>query len=142
MGVSNLYNRDILRLAASIPHQRRLAMPQASVEKRSALCGSRVAVDVELDREGRVTALGQEVRACALGQASAALLGANAIGRSDGELAAARDALAAYLAGSREDPGPWPGLAVFADARRFTARHASILLAFEAAAEAAAEARG
>ena len=140
--MSNLYNRDILRLAASIPHQRRLAMPQASVEKRSPLCGSRVAIDVELDREGRVAALGQEVKACALGQASAALLGANAIGRSDGELAAARDALAAYLAGSRNDPGSWPGLTVFADARRFTARHASILLAFEAAAEAAAEARG
>ena len=50
----------------------------------------------------------------------------------------ARDALAAYLAGTRDDPGDWPGLAVFADARRFTARHASILLAFEAAAEAAA----
>jgi len=137
---SALYNRDILRLAASIPHLGRLAGPQASVEKSSPVCGSRVVVDLNLDARGRVAQLGQEVRACALGQASASLMGAHAIGRSAAELAEARDALAAFLAGRRDDPGDWPGLAIFADARRFTARHPSILLAFEAAAEAAARA--
>lgn len=135
-----LYNRDILRLAASIPHHRRLERPQASAERRSPLCGSRVAVDVVLDEAGRITALGQEVRACALGQASASLMGANVIGRSAGELAAARDALGAFLAGERDDPGDWPGLEIFRDARPFSARHPSILLAFEAAADAAARA--
>jgi NifU-like protein involved in Fe-S cluster formation len=138
---SALYNRDILRLAAAIPHLGRLAAPQASVDKSSPVCGSRVTVDLVVDAEGRVAALGQEVRACALGQASAALMGAHALGRTAAELAEARDALAAYLAGRRDNPGNWPGLAVFADARRFTARHPSILLAFEAAAEAAARAR-
>jgi NifU-like protein involved in Fe-S cluster formation len=133
-----LYTRDILRLSASIPHAGRLDRAQASVERSSAVCGSRVVVDLVLNKEGRVAALGQEVRACALGQASASLMGAHAIGRSAGELAEARDALADYLAGGRDDPGAWPGLAIFADARRFTARHASILLAFDAAAEAAA----
>jgi len=135
-----LYNRDILRLAASIPHQRRLERAQASVEKRSPVCGSRVAVDVVVDEEGRVVELGQEVRACALGQASAALMGAHAIGRSGSELANARDTLAAYLAGEREDPGEWPGLSVLGEARPFAARHKSIMLPFEAVAEAAAEA--
>jgi NifU-like protein involved in Fe-S cluster formation len=138
---SALYNRDILRLAASIPHQRRLEAPQASVEKTSAVCGSRVTVDIATDEEGRVVALGQEVRACALGQASAALMGSEALGRSPEELAEARDGLADFLAGRRDDPGDWPGLDVFREARPFTARHASILLAFEAAAEAAARAR-
>jgi NifU-like protein involved in Fe-S cluster formation len=133
-----LYSRDILRLAASIPHHGRLAGADASVEKSSPVCGSRIIVDVALDPAGRVAALGQEVRACALGQASAALMGAHAIGRSAAEIAAARDALGAYLAGARGDPGDWPGLAVFAEARRFPARHPSILLAFAAAAEAAA----
>lgn len=136
-----LYTRDILRLAASIPHQRRLEQPQASAERSSAVCGSRVTVDVTLDEEGRVSALGQEVKACALGQASAALMGAHAVGRDMRELSDARDALANYLAGERDDPGSWPGLAVFADARRFTARHKSILLPFEAVVQAAAEAR-
>jgi NifU-like protein involved in Fe-S cluster formation len=142
-----LYNRDILRLAAAIPHLGRLQHPQASVEKSSPVCGSRVAVDLALDGQGRVAALGQEVKACALGQASAALMGAHALGRTRAELVQARDALAAYLAGERDDPGDWPGLALFADARRYPARHPSILLAFDAAAEAAskaqrAEARG
>jgi hypothetical protein len=69
-------------------------------------------------------------------------MGAGAIGRSAAELAGARDALAAYLDGTSEDPGEWPGLAIFADARPFTARHPSILLPFEALAEAAREAAG
>jgi NifU-like protein involved in Fe-S cluster formation len=133
-----LYNRDILRLAASIPHLGRLESPQASAEKSSPVCGSRVAVDVVLDGEGRVAALGQEVKACALGQASAALMGAGALGRTSAELKSARDALRAFLAGASDDPGAWPGLNLFEAARPFTARHPSILLPFEAAAEAAA----
>jgi NifU-like protein involved in Fe-S cluster formation len=137
---SALYTRDILRLASSIPHLGRLERAQASVERRSPVCGSRVVVDLVMDSEGKVAALGQEVRACALGQASAALMGAHAIGRSATELAEARDALAAWLAGKRDEPGAWPGLAALAPARTYTARHAAILLAFEAAAEAAAQA--
>ena len=136
----SLYSRDILRLAASIPHYGRLAAAQASVEKASPVCGSRVVVDLALDETGRVAAFGQEVRACALGQASAALLGAHAIGRAPDELAEARDSLAAFLVGARDDPGDWPGLAVFHEARAYPARHAAILLAFDAAAEAAARA--
>jgi len=135
-----LYTAEILRLATEIPHQSRLAAPQASAEKRSPVCGSRVTVDVALGADGRVVALGQEVRACALGQASASLMGRHALGRAPAELAEARDALAGFLAGLRDDPGGWPGLAVFAEARRYSARHAAILLAFEAAAEAAAQA--
>ncbi len=136
-----LYNTAILRLATAIPHQDRLAEPGASIERRSPICGSRVTVDVALDQTGRVTALGQEVRACALGQASAALMGEHAIGRNADELAAARDALAAFLDGARDDPGEWPGLEIFAPARPHKARHASIRLAFEAVAAAAAEAK-
>lgn len=132
-----LYNSTILRLATAIPHQQRLADAQASAERRSPICGSRVIVDVSLDKEGRIAALGQEVRACALGQASAALMGEHAIGRSLAELDAARDALTDFLAGARDDPGDWPGLEIFAPARPHSARHPSIRLAFEAVAEAA-----
>jgi NifU-like protein involved in Fe-S cluster formation len=132
-----LYNPTILRLAASIPHDARLTEPQGSSEKRSPICGSRVTVDVMLDQQGRIAAIGQEVRACALGQASASLMGAHAIGRSADELDAARDALIAFLAGERADPGDWPGLDIFLPARGYPARHPSIRLAFEAVAEAA-----
>lgn len=137
-----LYNTQILKLATSIPHQERLAHPHGTSERRSPICGSRVTVDVVLDGNGRIAELGQEVRACALGQASASLMGAHAIGRTRAELEAARDALTAFLAGARDDPGEWPGLEIFGPARAHSARHASIRLAFEAVAEAAARAAG
>jgi len=135
-----LYNTAILRLAASIPHAVRLDGPQASVVRVSPVCGSKVTIDLDLDAAGRVKRFGQEVRACALGQASAALLGTHVAGKSAGELAAARDALAAYLKGDADTPGAWPGLDLFAPARPHKARHGSILLAFQAAAQAADEA--
>ncbi|TKD52227.1 iron-sulfur cluster assembly scaffold protein [Sphingomonas baiyangensis] len=131
-----LYNVEILRLAASTGRYARLADPAASVEKRSPICGSRVTIDIDTDGDGRVAALGMLVRACALGQASSALLAEYAIGRTPAELAAARDALAAWLAGG-DTPPDWPGLDLFVPALPHTARHPSILLAFEAAAEAA-----
>jgi NifU-like protein involved in Fe-S cluster formation len=137
-----LYTSEILRLTTEIPHQKRLDAPQASAERRSPTCGSRIAVDVILDDAGRVAAMGQEVRACALGQASASLMGAHAVGRSVVELETARDELAAYLSGSRDTPGDWPGLDVLARARDYPARHASIRLPFEAVAEAARNALG
>jgi NifU-like protein involved in Fe-S cluster formation len=133
-----LYTRDILRLAASIPHLGRLADPDASVTKRAPVCGSHIIVDLVLDGDGRVSALGQEVKACAFGQASAALFGAHALDRSPDELAEARDALAAWLDGASETPGTWPGLGMLAPARRLSARHGAILLPFQAAAEASA----
>jgi hypothetical protein len=69
-------------------------------------------------------------------------MGAAAIGRLPTELEAARASLADFLAGRRDNPGDWPGLDLFRDAIPFAARHASILLAFEAAAEAAFSAAG
>lgn len=137
-----LYNTAILRLAASIPYQARLASPQATVQRVSPVCGSRVTVDLDLDVDGKVSRFGQEVRACALGQASAALLGANILGKSTTELITARDALAAFLKGDTDTPGDWPGLELFAPARPHKGRHGSIRLAFEAAAEAASQAAG
>ena len=131
-----LYNAEILRLAASIPHHERLPEPMATAERRSPICGSRVTIDVAVDDAGRVSEVGLLVRACALGQASSSLLASNILGRTPAELAAARDALTAWLA--REGDAPdWPGMDIFTPALDYTARHPSIRLAFEAAAEAA-----
>ena len=131
-----LYNAEILRLAATIPHHERLPEPMATAEKRSPICGSRVTIDVAVDDQGKVSKVGLLVRACALGQASSSLLASNILGRTPAELAAARDALTAWLA--REGDAPdWPGMDIFTPALDYTARHPSIRLAFEAAAEAA-----
>ncbi|KTF68620.1 iron-sulfur cluster assembly scaffold protein [Sphingomonas sp. HT-1] len=135
-----LYNLEILRLAADIPHHERLEHSGGTSEKRSPVCGSRVTVDIDVDDEGRVVQLGMLVRACALGQASAALLGRAILGRTPTEIAAARDALTAWLAGERDTPPDWPGIDLFTPALPHRGRHASIRLAFEAAADAAAQA--
>lgn len=135
-----LYNAEILRLAASIPHHARLEHAAATAEKRSPICGGRVTVDVGIDDGGRVSEVGLLVRACALGQASASLLAADILGKTPEELTAARDALTAWLSGEGDIPD-WPGLRVFEPALTYTARHPSIRLAFEAAAEAAIAAR-
>lgn len=140
MSSAPLYNADILRLAASIPHQRRLDAPQASVELRSPTCGSRLAVDVVLDAAGRVMLLGLEAKACALGQASASLMASHAIGRTVAELEGAAASLRALLSDCGEDAGFWPGIALLARARDYPARHPSILLAFDAVATAARQA--
>ncbi len=133
---ASLYNNDILRLAASIPHHQRLADPQASVEKRSPTCGSRITADVRM-ADGRLAEMGLDVKACALGQASASLMGAHAVGRTLDELETARDELTAWLAGERDALPAWPGLEIFAPALPHSARHPSIRLGFEAVAEAA-----
>ena len=138
---SPLYNTAILRLAASIPHQERLASPHATVQRVSPVCGSRVTVDLDLDADGKVSRFGQEVRACALGQASAAILGQDILGKTTAQLISTRDALAAFLKGEVDTPGDWPGLELFAPARPHKGRHGSIRLAFEAAADAALAAK-
>ena len=65
-----LYSGRILALAADIPHLGRLEAPQGSARRRSPLCGSTVTADVTL-AGGRVAAFGQDVKACAPGQAPA-----------------------------------------------------------------------
>lgn len=131
-----LYSGQILQLAASIPHTTRLTDPDATVKKRSPLCGSTVSVDVCIEN-GVISAFGQDVKACALGQAAASVVGANAIGRSRAEIDAARDALKDMLKqNGPTPPAPFEGLEVLRPARDYKNRHASILLALEATAEA------
>lgn len=130
-----LYSGRILALAADIPHLGRLPAPQGSAQERSPLCGSTVTVDVVL-REGRVAEFAQDVKACALGQAAAAVVGSVLPGRSRAEVEAARDQLAAMLAGGPAPEAPFEGLGVLVAARDFRNRHASIQLALRAAAAA------
>lgn len=127
-----LYTTEILRLAASIPHLGRLDEAQGNAELRSPTCGSSMRVEVTLDDNGRVSELGQQVQACAFGQASAALMGASATGKDAGEIEQALAEFAAWLEGSRDSPGGWPGLEALAPARSRRARHGAMLLPFRA----------
>ena len=136
-----LYSGRILELAADIPHTGRLEAPQGSASRRSPLCGSTVTVDVRIE-DGRIAAFGQTVRACALGQAAASVVGRAALGRTEDEICRARDQLHAMLSGDGPVPeAPFGDLGVLLPARDFRNRHASIMLCLEATAEAIAEAR-
>ena len=131
-----LYSKRILALAADMPHAERLPDPEGSATKRSPLCGSTVTVDVRMDGD-RVAGYGQDVKACALGQASAAILGKGIVGASRDEIAAGRDALAAMLKEGAEAPeGMWADLEVLTPAKDYKNRHASIMLAWDGAVEA------
>jgi NifU-like protein involved in Fe-S cluster formation len=127
-----LYSQRILALAASIPHVGRLPNPQGSAMKRSPLCGSTVTVDLVV-ADGRIEDFAQDVKACALGQSSAAVLGAHAIGRTRAEIEKARDQLKAMIKADGPTPdAPFDELEVLRPARDYKNRHASILLAWEA----------
>jgi len=137
-----LYSTRILALAADIPHLSRLETPDATIKKRSPLCGSTVTVDVTM-RDGTVAEFGQDVKACALGQAAAAVVGDAIIGCTPNQILVARDALRDMLkkAGPAPD-APFDGLEVLRPAAEFKNRHASILLCLDAAVDATQQATG
>lgn len=131
-----LYSQRILALAADIPHTDRLNAPDATVRKRAPLCGSTVTVDAKMDGE-RLSDLGLEVKACALGQAAAAVVGAAAIGCTRAQIEDARDTLKAMLKSDGPAPAaPFDGLEVLRPARDYKNRHASIMLTLDALSEA------
>ena len=135
-----LYTTEILRLAGSLKEPCELERESGRAELRSPTCGSRVATSVQLDEEGRVVALSQQVHACAFGQASAALLEQGAAGRGRDEVEAGLLQLDAWLGGSSEAPS-WPGLTALAPARSRKSRHGAILLSFRALLAAIESAR-
>jgi len=138
--IDDLYSAKLLALAANLPHAGRLADPDGSAEKVSKLCGSRVVVDVKV-KDGVVVDFAQDVKACALGQASASVLGAHVLGASLAEIEMARDAFRAMLkTGGSPPSGRFADLSMLAPVKDYPARHASTLLAFEPAAEAVRQA--
>lgn len=127
-----LYSQRILALAAGIPRIGRLDAPGGTAMKRSPLCGSTVTVDVMVT-EGSISDFAQDVKACALGQSSASVLGEAVIGKSRAEISIGRDQLKAMLKDDGDVPAaPWDGLEALLPARDFKNRHASILLAWDA----------
>ncbi len=134
--IDDLYSGKILSLAANMPRAGRLAAPDGSAEKIAKLCGSRIVVDVAL-KGGRISDFAQEVKACALGQAAAAVLGAHVIGATPREIEMARDQFRAMLkAGGPSPTGRFADLSMLEPVKNYPPRHASSLLAFEAALEA------
>ena len=136
-----LYSARILALTTAIPHLGRLDDPQGSARRRAPLCGSTVTVDVALT-DGRVSDFAQDVKACALGQAAASVLGSVVVGLDAATIEKGRDQLRAMLKEEGPVPdAPFTGLEVLMPARDYANRHGSILLAFDATLDAIAAAR-
>jgi NifU-like protein involved in Fe-S cluster formation len=134
--IDDLYSAKILRLAANLPRAGRLTAPDASAERVARLCGSRIVVDVKLEA-GQIVDFAQEVKACALGQAAAGVLGAQVIGATPAEIEMATDAFRAMLKAGGDPPtGRFSDLSMLEPVKDYPQRHASTLLAFEATVEA------
>ena len=134
--INEIYNRQILGFAADIPRLQRLKEPDATAVAVSRLCGSKVTIDLDM-KDGVVTDFGQEVKACALGQASSSIMARHVVGSTGPELREVRDQMYAML--KEEGPAPsgkWAELEALMPVRDFKARHASTLLTFDAVVDA------
>jgi len=137
--LDEIYNKRILELAANIPRLGRLDHPGATATAHSKLCGSTVTVDLAM-ADGKVVDFAHEVKACALGQASSAIMAAHVIGATGEELRELRDQVRRMLKENGAPPdGKWSDIAALEPVRDYKARHASTLLTFDAVAEAVAQ---
>ena len=134
--INDVYNTRILELAADIPLLHRLGQPQASATAHSKLCGSTITIDLSM-ANGRVSDFGHDVKACALGQASASIMARNVVGSTPDELRQVREAVRAMLKeGAAPPQGRGGDVAVLEPVRDYKARHASTLLPFDAVVKA------
>ena len=134
-----LYTTDILRLAVEAAGYPRLAAPDGSSSGRTPVCGSAITLDVAMGDDGTVAAVGFDIQACALGQASSAIMARGIIGQTPAQLADAAQQLADWLTGGRDTPPEWPMIDHLAPARSRAGRHEAIVLSFRAAAKASAQ---
>ena len=136
---SALYNRDILRLASSLVAGEHLENPDGVAESRSPVCGSRILAEIVMAGDSTIAAIALRANACALGQASAAIVRAHAVGTDLQLIADIRDGVEQALKQDAEMPSHWPELALLAPARGYPSRHAAILLPYDALLAAAAQ---
>jgi len=133
-----LYSTRILALAANMPRTERLTAPTASAKRRAPLCGSTVTVDIVLEN-GVIVDFGQDVKACALGQAAASVIGNAIVGLTPAQVELGRNQMLAMLKEDGPVPdAPFDGLEVLTPAKDYKNRHASIMLAFDATLDALA----
>lgn len=137
--LDEIYNTKLLELAAHMPCSERLKAPDATATAHSKLCGSTITIDLNMSGD-RVTGFGQTVKACLLGQATAAIVGAHVIGATTAEVRAAAAAMRAMLKENGDPPtGRFADLSLLQPARHYGARHGSVMLVFDALEQAITE---
>ncbi len=130
--MDDIYNSRILEFAGNIERTGKLADADASAEKHSKLCGSRVKVYVKM-ADGLVSDFSHEVKACALGQASSSIMARHVIGATPAEIRQARIDMLAMLKDGGEGPsGRFEDMRFLKPVKDYKARYASTMLTFEA----------
>ncbi len=140
--IDDVYNAKILGFAGNIGRTGRLPRPDATARAHSKLCGSTITVDLSM-RDGFVTDFAHEVKACALGQASSAIMAQHVVGASAQELRAVRDTMSRMLKQNGPPPeGRFADLKYLEPVRDYKARHASTMLTFDAVIDAIEQIEG
>ncbi len=134
--MDDIYNSKILEFAGNIPLIGTLDDLDASAQAHSKLCGSKVRIWLKMDGD-TVSAFSQDVKACALGQASSSIMARHVIGASAAELRQAREDMLAMLKADGEGPsGRFEEMRYLRPVKDYKARHASTMLTFDAVVDA------
>jgi len=137
MELSDLYSQKILEIAANQPIPGRLVAPHATARRVSRVCGSSIEVDISVSAEGKISAYGHKISACALGQTSAAIVATHIVGTPMAEFRALRGQMTDMLTATGTPPsGKWSDLAYLEPVRDYPPRHTSTLLVFDAVVDA------
>lgn len=135
MSAAKLYTSELLALTIELAGWPAIENLAFHGEARSTTCGSTIRLDLGCDSSGAIDQLGMRVRACAIGQAAAAIFARHAKGRDQRAITAASSQIVSWLAGDGPLP-EWPDLSMLEQARGYPARHGAILLPWRAAVEA------
>lgn len=129
---AKLYSPELLALATGLADYPLDPALPLRADARARICGSTITIGFALGDDGRIERVGMQVSACAIGQASAALLARGCRAADQEHIARIADDLARWLANEGDLPR-WPGLAALGPARTHPGRHDALLLPWKAA---------
>ncbi|MBV7267071.1 iron-sulfur cluster assembly scaffold protein [Erythrobacter ani] len=129
---TKLYSPQLLALSASLANYPFDPAFIHRAEARSRTCGSTIIAGLDTAGDGRVTRIGLQVSACAVGQSSAGIMAGQIVGKSVDDLREVLREIEDWLG----DAGPipdWPGFNALAAAQPHSGRHGALLLPWKAA---------
>lgn len=134
--IDQVYNAKILEFAGNISHIGEIENADATVTVHSKLCGSKITIWLSMT-DGKVSDFSHDVKACALGQATSAIMAQNVIGSTADELRQLRDDMSKMLReGGLPPVGRFEDLKYLEPVKDYRARHASTMLTFDGVVKA------
>ncbi|MGB3796748.1 MAG: iron-sulfur cluster assembly scaffold protein [Alteraurantiacibacter sp.] len=131
MSAERLYTPEMLMAAVELANYPALASAPLHGSAKSVACGSTLHLDLILDNDEAIANLGMKVRACAVGQAAAAIFARHAAGRTATDIEETLNALTGWLEHGGSQPD-WPDFSLIAPARDYRGRHGAMMLPWRA----------